>query len=346
MAKQKIYMILGRVLWSLVVAGVVFLLMTAMRDKQQDLCTGLIIRIDAIDGKVFIDEKEVKDILAAEAGGQVKGTPLKQFDLRRMEKRLMQEVWIEQAQLYVDNAGVMHANLAERVPVARLFDVTGNSFYIDSTGKHLPLSAQERADLPVFTNVPVLNKNNKGLYDSTLNDIVGIANVVRRDSFWIAQAAQIDLLGNGKYELYPAIGYHKIELGNANDMAAKLERLKIFYHDVLAYKPLNAYSLLSVAYKNQVVAVKGDGQMPGIDPAKAVEVFNQLVTQTKTEVNANAVESENKQGRIMPEYGSAASPAKTHAREAVAPVQQPATPKPDSNMQKPRAIMPAKTTNN
>jgi cell division protein FtsQ len=320
--------------------------MTAMRDKQQDLCTGLIIRIDAIDGKVFIDEQEVKDILAAEAGGQVKGTSLKRFDLRRMEKRLMQEVWIEQAQLYVDNAGVMHANLAERVPVARLFDVTGNSFYIDSTGKQLPLSAQERADLPVFTNVPVLNKNNKAHYDSALHDVVSIANVVRRDSFWNAQAAQIDLLGNGRYEMYPAIGYHKIELGNANDMASKLDRLKIFYHDVLANKPLNAYSLLSVAYKDQVVAVKGDGQMPGIDPAKAVEVFNQLVTQTKNEVNANAVESEQKQGRIMPEYGNAAGAAKTQAKEPVAPI-QPTPAKKDSNtMQSPRAVMPAKTTNN
>lgn len=341
-------MILGRVLWSLVVAGVIFLLMTAMQDRRQEVCSGVIINIEAIDGKVFIDEKAVKNMLAAEAAGQLSGAKLEHFDLRRMEKRLLKEVWIEKAELFIDNAGVLHANIAERVPVARLFDLQGNSFYIDSTGKQLPLSLQDRAELPVFTNVPVLNKNNRAYYDSVLADVISMANVIRRDEFWNAQAAQIDLVGNGKYELYPAIGFHKIELGDAQNITSKLNRLKVFYREVMAYKPITAYSLLSVAYTDQVVAAKGDGQVPGVDPTKAIEVFNQLVSKNKTEVNANAVESEKDRGRIMPEYNSA--PAQSKPMAAPPKTQAAPTPentlKPDTMIQRPKALMPVKTTNN
>ncbi|MCU0394970.1 MAG: hypothetical protein MUF29_03615, partial [Chitinophagaceae bacterium] len=99
---------------------------------------------------------------------------------------------------------------------------------------------------------------------------------------------------------------------------------------------------------NQVVAMKGDGTMPGADPGKAVEVFNQLVNKAKTEANANAVESEQDRGRIMPEFNSSSA-------QPTLPVPPPKPPpntktdnpaKPDTADAKPRALMPPKTSTN
>jgi cell division protein FtsQ len=350
MAKQKLYKILGKVLWMLIVSGVVFLMLTAMRSKQQQACAAVVVNIDAVDGKIFIDEKEVKRILKSETGTSLEGSAIARFNLRKLEELLMKDVWIENAELYFDNTGVLHVNIAERVPIARIFDTQGSSYYLDSTGMPLPLSETDRADVPVFTSIPALNKNNKAYYDTILTDVITMANIIRRDVFWNQQIASVDLAGNRHYEVFPAIGFHTIEWGNADNTAEKLGKLKAFYQEVLAKKSLTAYSKISVAYKGQVVAGKGAATMPGIDSTRALQVFNQLVSQTKNEVNAHAIQSEKDNGRIMPEFAGSAR----HERQDTKtnkPMNKPstvATPASvvDSAPAKPKALMPPKNNDN
>jgi cell division protein FtsQ len=345
MSKQKIYYVIGHSVWVLLLAGVVFLFLTAMQSRQQSVCTGMLVKINSPDGKLFIDNNEITDILTHEMKGNVK-QKLQSIDLRKMEGRLRKEVWIQDAQLFVDNDGMLQARIVERVPVARVFDVQGGSYYVDSTGKNLPLSNTDRANIPVFTSVPVLNKNNEVLYNTAIAAVIKIANALESDVFWKAQAASVNVLPNGQFELYPAVGFHTVDLGDTAQISDKLNRLKSFYRVILAKKSIAAYSRISVAFQHQVVAVKGTDSLRNVDAVKAMEVFNQLVDKNKTEVNALAVESEKEKGRIMQE------PDRT---SKIQPSNATIPPKPpvvlpsisnDSITSKPKAVLPPKTSLN
>ncbi|MCH5600880.1 cell division protein FtsQ/DivIB [Niabella ginsengisoli] len=71
-----------------------------------------------------------------------------------IEDLLEQSSWVYNADLYFDNNDILHANVTERKPLARVFTDRGESFYIDEAGKHIPLSEKVSLDLPVFTGFP------------------------------------------------------------------------------------------------------------------------------------------------------------------------------------------------
>lgn len=300
LSKRKIYRILGNTVWLLLIAGIVMLMFTSMQVRESKPCAAVIIKIDAVKGKIFIAEKDVRNMLAAAVGGNL-STAIQQFDLRNMEERLRKEIWIQDAQLYIDNDAILHVNIKERVPVARIFDVQGSSYYIDSSGMLLPLSQSDRAEVPVFTGLPALNNNNKALHKQAIDAVLKVVDAMQHDPFWDAQAAQIDYRPGNRFELYPTIGFHTVDLGDTSQMKNKLYNLKLFYQQVMAKMPIDAYSKVSVAFNNQVVATKGADSVSSVDAAKALQLFNHLVEQSKHEVNAAAIEMNTGQGRIVQE---------------------------------------------
>lgn len=347
MSKRKIYRILGNTVWLLLIAGVVVLMFTSMQVRETKPCAGVIINIDAVEGKIFIEEKDVRNMLAASVGGNLK-SDIHQFDLRKMEERLRKEIWIQDAQLYVDNEAVLHVNIQERVPLARIFDTQGSTFYIDSAGMQLPISRSDRAEVPVFTGLPALNNNNKAMHKQAIAAVLKVVSAMQQDEFWDAQAAQIEYMPGNRFELYPAIGFHTVDLGDTSDMKNKLQRLKLFYQQVMAKQPIDAYSRISVAFKNQIVASKGADSLRSVDAAQALKLFNQLVEQSKNEVNATAIEMTDGQGRIVQEAETGIKtelPATTNNKTPTTN-NKPITPKNNDSVKTPKAILSPNNNNN
>ena len=58
-------------------------------------------------------------------------------------------------------------------------------------------------------------------------------------------------------ELFPAIGNHKIIFGNAENIAEKFNKLKLFYKEGLNKSDSwTKYSTINLKYKNLVVCTK------------------------------------------------------------------------------------------
>ncbi|ULT43125.1 hypothetical protein KRR40_06350 [Niabella defluvii] len=55
-----------------------------------------------------------------------------------IEDLLEQSSWVYNADLYFDNNNILHANVTERKPLARVFTNLGASFYIDEAAKQIP----------------------------------------------------------------------------------------------------------------------------------------------------------------------------------------------------------------
>lgn len=250
-------------LWLLFGLGSILLLGAAMRLKDQKLCSKIDVQISGSDREMFINEDDIRLLL--NNNGNIEGQQIKNIDLKAQELFLKKNVWIKNAELYLDNNQKLNVKIVERIPVARVFTVNGNSFYLDSTGLKMPLSERVSFRVPVFTNFPS-DKDILSLSDSIMLEcIVKLGKFISQDSFRMAQVSQIDILHNAEFEIIPSIGSQLIELGDTSDLDKKFIKLFTFYKQTILENTLNNYSKIFLQYKDQVVAVKKDYQIAGID---------------------------------------------------------------------------------
>ena len=203
-------------LWCAIGALGVVLLGAAISHRNNKTCQGY--RIDISGGTIanaplagqnappFMDRKEIETLLLSAGAANWQGRHIMTFDLKRMEAALEKNAWIRDAELFFDNNGILRVNVMEREPVARIFTVVGNNFYIDSTGMQLPVVGRLPAELPVFTGFP----DSKGKWhgaDSILAGQVRLLSIyLLGDPLWMAQIAQVAITPERTFLMVPTIG--------------------------------------------------------------------------------------------------------------------------------------------
>ena len=264
--------------WILIGMGTMVLFGGAMMQKSLKKCTGIQVEIAGATQNMFLDEKEILEIL--NLAGKLEGSPVGKINLRAFETVLEKNSWIKNAEMYFDNNQVLQVKVLERQPIARVFVNGGSSFYVDSTALRLPLSDKLSARVPVFTNFPS-EKAALAKPDSTLLlGIVKLATYINADSFWTAQIAQVHINGQSNFELVPLIGDQLILLGDAEQLDKKFNRLKAFYEQALIAQGINTYEKLEVRFDKQVVAVRRGTEKAQIDSAEAKRTIQELAAKT------------------------------------------------------------------
>ena len=252
--KQNIIRFFINLVWVLVGSATIVLLVSAVHNKEIKVCKGVEINISGVSNNFFIDKTDVYNIIKDFGGDSTQKKSLVSIDLGRIEKALEKDLWVKNAELYFDNNNVLKVSVEEREPVARLFTVTGNTFYIDSSCMMLPLSDKFSARLPVFTgfttDARILAKEDSALLCSIKNMSLKISS----DTFLMAMIDQVDINTNRSFELVPKLGKQRIIFGDATDVDGKFDKLKLFYKDVITQSGWNRYSTINLQYKNQVVA--------------------------------------------------------------------------------------------
>ncbi len=256
--KKHISKIISVTLWMTACIAMLVVLSAAVRAKKSAACAGYKISFNGVaDGQYFIEQRDVLRLIGEKKDQPLQGRSISSLDLDDLEKRLRGDVWIKDADIYIDNNNYLRIHITERVPVARIFTVRGNSFYIDSSGSMLPLSARMPARVPVFTGFPDRLRNSA---DSSLVSAVStLSTAILEHEFWMAQIQQIAILPNNKFELYPLIGNHIIEFGTIEDHQEKFRRLMLFYREVLAKTGFDKYSIIKAQFAGQIVGVKREG---------------------------------------------------------------------------------------
>lgn len=263
-ATQTFWILLG-------VTGII-LLGAAMQKKEQQTCKDVHIEIDGTQQQVFIDEKDVLQLI--NSTGNIQTKKLSQIDLKSLETALKKNLWIKNAELFLDNTRVLNVKITEREPVARVFTAGGESFYVDSNALRLPLSDKLSARVPVFTNFPS-NKQQLANADSIiLKEIVAMGSHILRDSFWMAQISQVYITPQATFQIIPTIGDELVEFGNSEDLQEKFNKLYTFYQEAWLQNGINKYERIDVQYKDQVVAVlKGNSKIK-TDTVRSMQSLN------------------------------------------------------------------------
>jgi len=259
-------------------AGLVVLLVAAIGKRNHELCKDYVITIKGAQKNLFINEKDIRKLLNSGLNGKIKGEPIAEFNLRKLEQLIEGNAWVRNANLYFDNREVLHVAIDEKEPIARIFTTAGKSFYIDSERDKMPLSEMMSARVPVFTNFP--DKKILSAKDSILlSDVRKIASFVLSDSFWMAQTEQIDITEDRNFEMIPTIGNHIVKLGKGNDIDKKFGRLLIFYQQVLSKTSFNKYNTVDVQYTGQVIGSKS--KMSKVDSMQLKKNIEKLLQEAR-----------------------------------------------------------------
>lgn len=269
--------------WSALGLCCIVLLVAAMKTKSSKTCTGIDVNIQGATQPVFIKKADVIDVL--NQNNIHMNETLDAIDLRKAEEQLEHNAWIKDAQLFFDNQQTLHVNISERQPIARLFTLSGNSFYIDSTGLRLPVTENATARIIVFTSFPSDKKILSKPDSLVLNDVKTLAQYISTDSFLNKQTAQINITQQGTYEITPVVGDQIIRIGNADSLHEKFTKLLAFYKQVFSKVGFEKYSVIDVEYHGQVVAVRKGEHYTISDTAKAMKQLKQADTKLNTVLN-------------------------------------------------------------
>ncbi|MEO6136403.1 MAG: hypothetical protein ABIP35_14690 [Ginsengibacter sp.] len=288
MAENKRYTfqkILVTSVWILLGAGLIVLLVAAITKKKAESVARIDISIVGVQNHYFINKSDVLMILEKVHGKKLQNATIGSLNLVAMEGSLQKEQWIKKAEIFFDNNNVLQIKIIEREPVARIFTVNGESYYMDSSLARLPLSDKFSARLPVFTNFPndkkVWNKS-----DSSLGtEIKLLSEFIGSDPFWMAQIDQIDITPSRSFELIPKLGNQVIRFGNIENYKEKFNKLFAFYKEVQTRVGWNRYSIVDVQYKDQVVAVNRNKAEIKADSLAAVKIMKAIIEEAKTKIN-------------------------------------------------------------
>ncbi len=347
--RYSIKKILLTTLWVVLGAASVLLLAAAIRKKDTSRCKGVEITIKGADANVFVDEADIMQGIRQVESGDPVGKPVGAFNLKMMEAQLEKNIWIKSAELFFDNNEVLRVNVQERDPVARVFTATGNSFYIDQELTMLPLSDKFSARLPVFTGFPSDARVLAPADSSLLAEIRDVSLAIQQDTFCMALIDQVDITDRREFDMLPKVGNQLIRFGTGTDAEEKLNKLKLFYKEIMATTGLAEYSVISLQYKNQVVAKKRGAEDIAADAQRTMLMMQALAERAKQQANdslqmiqqdneRNTVDSSMIQQSI--EREESAQPSNTY--EKPKPQEEGATPAVTQTVAAPAASVPAK----
>jgi cell division protein FtsQ len=156
--------------------------------------------------------------------------------------------------MYLDNNQVLQVRIEEREPVARVFTLGGNSFYLDSDADRLPLREGVTTRVPVFTGFPSDREKLASPDSALLRDMVKMGRYILTDSFWMAQVGEVHIQPEKGFEITPEIGDQLVIVGDAENLPSKFDKLYTFYRKAWIPQGINTYKQLDLRFQNQVVA--------------------------------------------------------------------------------------------
>ena len=245
---------LGKIVWLLVLLVGVGMAESRVSTQQ---CDNLLVNVDYDSGVRFINQSDVENLLTANGHEPLHGSKQKNIQLATLEKRIRTNKLIKDCQVYHDLAGNLVVDIEQEKPVARWINASqsgewhkASGFYINEEGDYIPLSDRYSARVLMVAG-PFFQKY-QNLRNEQGKAVLGMIKYVQDDPFWQAQVIQMNVSKTGEVDLLTALGNQRIEFGKAENIDAKLTKLRIFYQKVMA-SDWSRYTRISLKYHDQIV---------------------------------------------------------------------------------------------
>lgn len=238
------------------ILAVVFGLIAFSERKQGSVSVkDIVIKIENIESNQFIDEADIIDLMQLNEEN-LKGATLDKINLKQIESRIKKNRFVKDAELYSDLKGNLVVRATLRRPIARLTRNDGPDGYIAEDGTVMPVSDKFTTRVVLISGsyikgllaIDNLNKNEE------TKKLMAMLDVIRKDDFWRAQIAQLDIDSKGRITIMPQVGGQVIEFGVADNLETKFRKMSIFYTEILPQRGWNIYKRVNIAYEGQIIA--------------------------------------------------------------------------------------------
>jgi len=261
--------VLTLLLWTVSICGLCFSFAFVAKSEKESAVKALNISVYNNLENQFISESDIRNFLD-ESGKKIISEKIAKVSIPDLEKVINSHPAVEKAEVAKDMNGEIKIDVYQRTPVCRVINLDGESYYIDSQSKLMPLNENYSARVIVASgnitepysrryqySVDQIAKNKIFSEVSVLDDVLAVVKHIDQDTVLSALIHQVYVNSDKELELFPAIGNHKIIFGTTKDLDQKFNKLKLFYTQGLnkadAWKK---YSVINLKYKNLVVCTK------------------------------------------------------------------------------------------
>ncbi|MBT8238486.1 MAG: hypothetical protein KJN65_07575 [Croceitalea sp.] len=196
------------------------------------------------DNNLYLTEDAVNKLLIQNYGS-VKNRAKEQVVLNTIEAIIKSNPMVKNAQVYLSIEGELISQIDQRKPIGR---VEGFSkFYLDDTGKRMPLSKYHSARVPIITGK---------ITGKTLEDAYVILEYVNQYSYLRKNVIGIHIEDENKYQLKFRVESFVVNLGGVENLDEKFKNFMAFYVKASKDDTLENYASVSLEFDNQVVCTK------------------------------------------------------------------------------------------
>jgi cell division protein FtsQ len=228
--------------------------------QDSKLCKNIEITITDSADYHFVTKRDIQNTIINN-NGVIVGKPVKEIKMEEIENTMSAYRELKTAEVFMSIDGTLHIIGDQRTPIMRVMPNNGGDYYVDDEGVvirrrnlytprlHI-VEGNINISQAMLNGVSVLDTSIK---NSIMKDIFYLVKYINRNDFWSAQIDQIFINGNDEIDLIPRVGNHTIHLGSADNFEGKLHNLEVFYDKVLPEVGWNKYSIINLAFKDQIV---------------------------------------------------------------------------------------------
>ena len=250
---RRILYVLGHILFA---SMFVALLSFAQHRNQGQKIRALHIETDHSEGLYFVDNSQIGQIIRGHNLYR-DSLPIAEFNPILLEQRLLKHPHIKRVEVFLDARHHLYIKVWQRTPILRVINRWQEHCYIDSEHRSMYAGGAFTADVPVasgyISHRPCLGDS---LRDPQMLLLADMADRIQNDPWLNNLIVQLHVDTHESVELIPRLGGARILLGDTSRWAAKTMKLKEFCRQSGTTAGLNAWSVINLSYKNQLVCQK------------------------------------------------------------------------------------------
>lgn len=255
-------------LWSLFAIAIIVAVVFVKKAMDEKLLPVPEISIHADKENAFLTKHELHDRLLR-SRLLFEGQKREELNIEEVEKFIASISQVKSVEVFTQLDGTWKVDVDMRVPIARIFNKYGETFYLDEDGNIMDISpihttralivSGEIKDKRTSISVNEIINNDSLISIRKLDDIYRISSYVCNDPLFHSLIGQVHLKKNGDFVLIPLVGDQEIVFGSAysdQEVEEKFKKLKIFYKEAMPFEGWDAYREISLKFDGQIVCKK------------------------------------------------------------------------------------------
>ncbi len=241
--KRSVRIILGAV--------VLFSILALIENSINGKKIGYIhVNIENQEGNYFLDSLEIQRLLNSDQDKNLGNLSFRDVSIKSLESKVKANLFVDHCEIARDLNGDLYVDIRLTRPIARFVREKRPDFYIDSSGKIMPVLDRFTARVLLVTRE---KDSELPQFERKDHNLLVLINAIQRDDFLKAQIAQLHMNRKREVTMYTQVGDQVITFGRCQNIASKLKKLKIFYQEILRLKGWDAYQKVNLKYDNQII---------------------------------------------------------------------------------------------